>query len=250
MTDFTIKQYSLERTGVFIELWCTCFSEDAPEYVERFLNHLPHDTIILVGETEKKPVTMLFLLPATADFRDRSYAVRYLYAGCTHPKYRGRGYYRQLMAFAAKTVHRIGECGIFLHPADERLTKMYERLGYIRGIDGGGTQPSFDNFQRISVSAYYAKRQSAVFDTQSTAVVWKLNKATTHFFFEEAIKFDSQIYANGTTVALVADGKILERFPRTAIIKNSAFCLWLPTNETDLLTYMQNFGGITGNIGD
>ena len=74
---------------------------------------------------------MLFLLPGNAVFRGRSYSVRYLYAGCTHPEFRGHGYYRQLMVAAAQKVEEMGEHAIFLHPADDVLTARAFALSVI-----------------------------------------------------------------------------------------------------------------------
>lgn len=54
----------------------------------------------------------------------------YIYAVATDPAFRGRGLCRALMADAADVLKRQGYHGALLHPADEDLARMYEKMGY------------------------------------------------------------------------------------------------------------------------
>lgn len=117
-----------------LSLWQMCFTEDTTDDVRAFLS-LTEITqqacCAFLGDTL---VSMLFLLPATAVYKQTAYPVRYLYAGCTHPAHRRRGYYCLLLAFAAEQARAQGNHAIYLHPAEESLFEYYAVYGYRRGI--------------------------------------------------------------------------------------------------------------------
>ena len=117
-----------------IDLWLSCFTDDEADYPREFLQFVDLSTDACVGFVNGKPVTMLFLLPATARSGKITQCVRYLYAGCTHPDYRRRGYYEELLAYAVAKVKEWGEEAIYLYPAEKSLFAYYERLGYRAGI--------------------------------------------------------------------------------------------------------------------
>ncbi len=129
-----IKAASNKDIHALIDLWMCCFTEDEEDYPRDFLGLVDLPTQACVGFSDGKPVTMLFLLPATARCGKECRRVRYLYAGCTHPDYRRRGYYEELMAHALLRVNQWGEEAIYLYPAKRSLVTYYERLGYRGGI--------------------------------------------------------------------------------------------------------------------
>lgn len=59
---------------------------------------------------------------------DRKFA--YIYAVATDPAFWGRGLCRMLMADTARILAEQGYHGALLHPADEGLVRMYEKMGY------------------------------------------------------------------------------------------------------------------------
>lgn len=118
------------------DLWTTCFAEDGEEYPRRFLQSVDFPSQLCLGCIHSRPVSMLFLLPATARLREQVWPVRYLYAGCTHPAHRHHGYYKQLLSFAAEIAAEQGASAIYLHPAEDSLFDYYQGYGYHRGICG------------------------------------------------------------------------------------------------------------------
>lgn len=107
-----------------ILLWHECFG-DSREYIEFFLDNCPD--IICVGSTvSDRLVSMLFLL----DGRISEYCVKYLYAACTSPEFRGRGLMSGLIEFSEKYCAEIGSDGIFLVPAEKSLYSYYEKFGF------------------------------------------------------------------------------------------------------------------------
>ncbi len=249
MVNFLIKEYTPHEAIGLVNLWHACFSEDDASYAERFIAALPSETIVVVGEVNTCPVAMCFLLPATAAFREYRFAVRYLYAGCTHPAHRGNGYYRQILDYAAQFLAKHGEHAIFLHPADDALTKTYERLGYRRGISSAHIATPTQALPSMTAEAYWQIRETLSAKAQSQAVSWALISETARFFFDETLKYGARTHGDSTTIALYTDETLIEAFPPT-INAQSDYCLWQPINNTPLLMLMQKHGGFTGNIGE
>lgn len=75
-------------------LWLRCFPEDTRQDVDAFFQTvwpLADCLIALSPEAPERPASMAFLLPAEVCFSGQRLPVRYLYAGCTAPEFRGRG---------------------------------------------------------------------------------------------------------------------------------------------------------------
>lgn len=251
MADLIIRFAKLDRLEELVSLWCAAFPSDSREYVRGFLADLPRDAVTLIGECDDTVVTMLFLLPAQAVFRGETYDVRYLYAGCTHPNYRGFGYYRQLMDAAAQTVERMGEHAIFLHPADDTLTATYKRLGYSSGIYGSERSLDPQNMRVCdSVSNYLKQRELSVKQIAERTVFWEFCDAITHRFVADAVAFDAKMTAGANGVQLTYAGRTIESLSAGFRRANEDYCLWLPLGDTPLVEIMNEFDGLTGLVGD
>jgi hypothetical protein len=123
------------------QLWMRCFPEDDEAYIEAFFSLTELSQQCCCGCLGEQPVTMLFLLPATAKSTKAEWPVRYLYAGCTYPAHRKHGYYGKLMRYAAQKAAEQGSEAIYLHPASDSLFCYYENLGYRPGIQGINRTP-------------------------------------------------------------------------------------------------------------
>ncbi len=138
------------------QLWFTVFTEDPLSIVEDFLGILEPVSECCCAFVGDELVSMLFLLPATAADGQQTFSVRYLYAGCTHPTFRGRGIYGELMAFAAKQAAQSRVAAIYLHPASASLFDYYHRLGYRRGIRRIGAMESATALPYFTLTTRYA----------------------------------------------------------------------------------------------
>lgn len=250
MSELTIRRIEEKPAKQLFELWRAAFPSDPPDYTDGFFAHLPQDAITLAGEYDGNVVTMLFLLPAEARFRGKHYPVRYLYAGCTHPQHRGNGYYRELMAAAAQVVASIGECAIYLHPADERLTDTYKRLGYRSGIFGFCAK--IDNPMTVCTSAntYIQKRNEIIDRVSRDAVFWNVKDASTRFFVADASARGAKMTHSDNGVELSFENATIELINTDGQRENADYCLWLPIGNTPLMTLMKEYDGITGLVGD
>lgn len=251
MSDLTIRCIEDNRAERLTELWRAAFPSDPVDYIDGFFAHLSQDTVTMVGEIDEKAVTMLFLLPAEARFRGKSYPVRYLYAGCTHPQYRGRGYYRELMSAAAQTVAAMGENAIYLHPADEKLTATYQRLGYRAGIFGG------DHFRAENkpsvyqtVNEYMMRRSKIIERLSENTVIWSANEDVTRFFVADAVARGATMLGDNERAALVLKDNAIESLSADGSRRDNMYCLWLPIGDTPISALMEKFEAFTGLVGD
>ncbi len=249
MTELYITPYTPSQAKRLIGLWNACFPTDSPEYIARFIQALPADTIFLVGEMEASPVTMACLIPACAHFRDRQYAVRYLYAGCTHPLARGCGYYRQLMTAASVFVGQLGEEAIYLHPANKLLEASYCRMGYLPGI-AGSVSINAEITQPVDSRTYLSARSAAVQRLSHLAVAWDLSPQVVAFFIEDAVADGATASYSDDGVCLSIGDECIEAFVTVPREKMATHCLWISTKPSPLRDIMQQYGGFTGLVGD
>ncbi len=251
MSDLSISCIENTAAQRLKELWQSAFPSDPEDYIDGFFAHLLSDAVTMVGECDKKAVTMLFLLPADARFCGKSYPVRYLYAGCTHPAYRGRGYYRELMTAAAQTVARMGEHAIYLHPADDQLTATYQRLGYRTGICGSDRcQIMLDLPGCSSVGEYLARRRELVDRVSKNAVIWNPNEAVTRFFVTDAVARGAIMSADSARITLSFGETTVETLSADLSGEDDRYCLWLPIGDTPLSALMEKHAAFTGLVGD
>ena len=251
MSDLLIHRAEMDRPEEMASLWCAAFPGDPQEYVLDFLTDLPRETVALIGEHNDRIVTMLFLLPARARFRDATYPVRYLYAGCTHPQYRGRGYYQQLMTAAARTVEAMGENGIYLHPADAALTTTYKRMGYRSGIFGGS--PAVwprDLCVCDTIDDYLQQREQISKRLADHTVIWETADSITRRFVSDAVSAGARMAADTDCIQLTLNDNVLEALCVDGHYTNNDYCLWLPINNTPLAALMTAYSGFTGLVGD
>lgn len=251
MSDLHIRRIEANHAELLTELWCAAFPSDPIDYIEGFFANLPKNTVALAGEYDGELVTMLFLLPAEARFRGNVYLVRYLYAGCTHPRYRGCGYYRELMTAAAQTVSAMGENAIYLHPADDALTATYQRLGYRAGIVGGEhSRPNKIMPICQTVVDYIQKRDELITCISQNAVFWNTENDVTRLFVSDAVSRGARMRADDGCIELTINDAIIESLESTYSYKNNEYCLWLPIGDTPLTALMAEYDGVTGLVGD
>lgn len=250
MTDLHIRTVDGKTDERLLSLWLAAFPSDSADYVRGFLRHLPDNAITLVGECDGKPVAMLFLLASEACFRGVRYPVRYLYAGCTHSDYRGRGYYRELMNAAADIVSERKENAIFLHPADDKLTQTYQRLGYKAGIGASNSQKCATTPCR-TIDAYLKQRADVIQKCSKDVVFWNVGESTLRYFVQDAVDRNAQMFIEDNATALLVDNHIIESITsHSTTVVDDRFCLWLPMDNTPLVSLMEQHGGQTGIIGD
>lgn len=107
------------------KIWKECF-HDEDSYVDFFFGEYFHDESTLVYLIDKKPVSMLTLMPAKLHEKNGVRKVYYVYAVATLPEAQGKGYSSKLLNYA----NEITKNSTFLQPATKELENFYERNGY------------------------------------------------------------------------------------------------------------------------
>lgn len=111
------------------KLWRTCFG-DTSEYVAAFMNDCfePQNTIVV--REDGVICSALYLIDGKVRISDEYFNAAYLYAACTHPDYRSRGFMGTALDFAELKCEEKGLDFICLVPAEESLFNYYSNFGY------------------------------------------------------------------------------------------------------------------------
>lgn len=107
-------------------LWESCFPEDDPLFVDRFLLGHYLRRRMLAARSGETIVSMLHRIP----FDSEAGRMSYLYAVATDPAHRGRGHASRLVEEAVRAALAEGDAALFLIAADEGLRAFYRRFGF------------------------------------------------------------------------------------------------------------------------
>ncbi len=110
------------------EIWELCF-HDPGDYIRCFYRENFSRISVLVYTVNDKPVSMFHILDSSFINGEKRQDAKFLYAGGTHPEYRGRGYYSALFAHVKGLADRNGSA-LFLKPALRELIPYYRALGF------------------------------------------------------------------------------------------------------------------------
>ncbi len=122
-----------EDMGAVCSLWKECFG-DTEEYINSFLNTHPNAGQILINKQGDELAAMMFLLEGQCVFSGSARSAYYIYAACTAPKYRRRGFMTGLVDLAGEYAQKQGGSFLVLKPATEELFSYYGRHGFRRAF--------------------------------------------------------------------------------------------------------------------
>lgn len=109
------------------EIWRLCF-HDPVDYIRLFYRENFDRITAAVYTVDDRPVSMLHWMDAAIVSGDERREAKYLYAGGTHPAFRGRGCYSDVFAFAKALALQNGYA-IFGKPARAELLPYYKAIG-------------------------------------------------------------------------------------------------------------------------
>lgn len=111
-------------------LWHDCF-DDEPEQISAFWRTLFAKIQVYALRRDGQLAAMVCALPTVFLSEDGGESpTAYLYAACTAPRWRGKGLFRTLTAFAEEALRQGGVAYTALVPANAPLFAFYEKLGY------------------------------------------------------------------------------------------------------------------------
>lgn len=116
------------------ELWKLCFG-DEDAYIDRHFRCYYENKREFVAEAEGQVVSMLITFPFyMTDAWGEMRPACYIYAFCTHPDFRGKGYGRELLSYAEKLAKAEGCIATIMIPGEKSLFDFYQTLGYSADI--------------------------------------------------------------------------------------------------------------------
>ena len=106
-------------------LWCDIFGDDKDD-IREFISACVSSAYAVSFVSSMKTLSQFLAVECNIS------SVRgiYIYALCTSPAYRGRGYMRELLAVAKNHFSNFGYKFFMLLPADEKLAETYRRIGF------------------------------------------------------------------------------------------------------------------------
>ncbi len=153
-----------ERTITEIKnLWKACF-HDSDDYINRFFYYNQPQESALYIEQDGHVVSSLQMLPYTFYYYGYELPVTYIYAVCTAPAYRRRGYMRQMLQACFEKAKLNGSTMAMLLPANESLFESYRKCGFVNFLC---TDPIVCRFPNAGPSPFVREARADEF----TAVV-------------------------------------------------------------------------------
>lgn len=227
------------------KLWALCFSDDSRDDIDAFFARAYHQAVAFAGFDGDDAVVMLYLLPAHANGTDCRIPVWYLYAGGTHPAYRARGLYRELMQTAREWAIKSDKHAIYLHPANSSLYELYAALGYTRSLVSQTSIPATAT-RSITLDDYFGKRSHS---TSNEILVWEPDDSIAEFFMKPT--WHAGVDQNH--LMCLYDGEVvIERLPLTVdASETNVTALWITTTDDEAIcTQLESSLGYSLIYGD
>ncbi len=129
-----IEFANINDGNIIHNLWKTCFG-DKDSYIDNFVTKRMTSDNCLVYKEEEKIFAMMFLLKSEIKIGLNVFKSYYIYAACTAPEHRGKGFMAQLIKKAEEIAADEGADYICLVPANEGLFDYYSRFGFTVGFE-------------------------------------------------------------------------------------------------------------------
>ena len=125
-----LRSPTREDIPAMAKLWASCFSDPEKE-VEGFLSQVLRPEFGLVAQHPQGGLAaMLTMLPVMMHTNTNIYKGSYLYGVCTHPDFRGQGWFHKLMDRAVEEAKAQKRQFLCLVPEGETLFSLYSSLGF------------------------------------------------------------------------------------------------------------------------
>lgn len=112
------------------ELYTVCFPEDPGEYWDWFFQKTFSEENVLVLREGEEILSTLQMLPCVLSHGESTFSAHYIYAACTLPRARGKGWMGALLSEAAAIGRARGQQFSVLITREDSLLRFYDRYGY------------------------------------------------------------------------------------------------------------------------
>jgi hypothetical protein len=113
------------------KIWCECFPDDADGYCDFFFEHYFKPEICLAVYNGKELESAIYMFDAFYKVEGKKQKFRYLYAGGTLKKYRGKNNLKYMLDGCLTSAREHGCAGTVV-VADDDIVYLYDRWGYRR----------------------------------------------------------------------------------------------------------------------
>lgn len=114
-------------------LWKTAF-DDGEESLDSFFKNTVSPERVLAVYRDDIPVSALYMLESEIVSHGKAYCAYYIYAVCTHPRYRGMGLMKSLFNRLFEIAGARGIDYLFLVPEEKYLFEVYKKQGFETGF--------------------------------------------------------------------------------------------------------------------
>jgi len=121
--DIKLRYAKYDDIPVLKELWQICFG-DRMRYIDVFFDRMFCCDDTVIAEVGKKVVGVVYLLNRSLDGKK----IMYGYAIGVYPEFRGNNICEKMLYFIKEKAQK-ENCIFCLHPANEKLTHFYKKLG-------------------------------------------------------------------------------------------------------------------------
>lgn len=127
-----LRKYTVTPSDIpeLKSLWKTVFG-DGDDVIDPFFDGVAQFSDTYAYRVDGKIVSAFYLIDASLQVNRETRPAKYLFAAATLPEYRGNGYMKKLIRYAADVQKKAGIADIFLFPANESLYNFYESLGFV-----------------------------------------------------------------------------------------------------------------------
>lgn len=223
-------------------LWQTAF-DDSKESLDFFFEKTVSPDRVLAAFEESKPVSALYMLESEIIRGEKIYSAYYIYAVCTHPRYRGRGLMKSLFQELFKVAGLRGIDYLFLVPEEEYLFNIYKRLGFEKGFSYSEKilfKRAFASGKDYKIKKLtYEDYREILFENPADVPLAVLRESTFDSFFNSVSGQVRTVYIENEGYALYEETEdklvIFELFGNENLLLNAVF----GNTEKEELVYRQ-----------
>jgi len=161
------RQLQKSEYRKIIPVWTSSFADTAEEILEFF--HDSNSILRVYGAVDNgNVVSMLCCIDVKmTDDQGEEYPASYVYAVCTLPSHRWKGYSRSLLEFAEANERVLGSEAMFLVPENSELFRFYSSAGYTTSFTNNiielKAESGMVNYHTISPAEYLCLREMQLY---------------------------------------------------------------------------------------
>ncbi len=212
------------------ELWKTSFDDSEASLDFFFEKSVSPDRVLAVFQNGN-PVSALYMLESEIIKDKKTYSAYYIYAVCTHPDYRGKGFMRSLFEklFTVARARKIDY--LFLVPEEEYLFKIYEKIGFKTGFSYSKElvfKRDFNVTEKIkNTKLTYDAYRKYVFESPVNVPVAILKESTFNSFFNSVSGEVKTVYIENEGYVIYEETEekltVFELFGNEKLLLNAIF---------------------------